>query len=444
MKMWLNKYRDILYGIISYILVNNYRCYLSVIERGYAIMRIMRSDDEQIVSAQGRYQYGQNNMYYNQQSNGSCAYDADVDFSYSGRQFMNELAKDRKFGTSNIRPVERDRDSFSERIYQDAIEEASRVKTMGYFNDLSKIEGTNPLHNTIPGRLREKASIHNQTNEIQNKTNVQKSNLNSINYNDIKVNDNINNSSYNNLVKNDFSKGADDKKIVYSEKMMAPQENNVMSFGNKETNISNMENMPFGNKRTIPPNGISNMGASSFQNNQMANSGISSSIAANINNPSKYDELMDKVRDNIQHEIETQLVEEGREKLREKVKVQVNNIPYKATKEYTGGSFGRQVAEQQLQVRDYKVDKSTKGDGESGEDKKMGILSWIILVPFMIVPAVGLIVSGVISFLVPKDKPLKVFARFCLTVHLVMSLVAVYMYFKGYLDISLIKKYINF
>ena len=135
-------------------------------------MRIMRSDDEQIVSAQDRYQYGQNNIYYKQQSNSSCAYDADVDFSYSGRQFMNELAKDRKFGTSNIRPVERDRDSFSERMYQDAIEEASRVKTMGYFNDLSKIEGTNPLHNTIPGRLREKASIHNQTNEIQNKTNV--------------------------------------------------------------------------------------------------------------------------------------------------------------------------------------------------------------------------------------------------------------------------------
>ena len=69
-----------------------------------------------------------------------------------------------------------------------------------------------------------------------------------------------------------------------------------------------------------------------------------------MNKPSKYDELMDKVRENIQHEIETQLVEEGREKLREKVKVQVNNIPYKATKEYTGGSFGRQVAEQQLQA----------------------------------------------------------------------------------------------
>ena len=407
-------------------------------------MRIMRSDDEQIVSAQDRYQYGQNNIYYKQQSNSSCAYDADVDFSYSGRQFMNELAKDRKFGTSNIRPVERDRDSFSERMYQDAIEEASRVKTMGYFNDLSKIEGTNSLHNTIPGRLREKASIHNQTNEIQNKTNVLKSNLNSINYNNIKVNDNINNSSYNNLTKNDFSKGADDKKIVYSEKMMAPQENNVMSFGNKETNISNMGNMSFGNNQTIPPNGISNMTASSFQNNQMANSGISSSIATNMNKPSKYDELMDKVRDNIQHEIETQLVEEGREKLREKVKVQVNNIPYKATKEYTGGSFGRQVAEQQLQVRDYKVDKSNKGDGEAGEEKKMGILSWIFLFPFMIAPIIGFIVSGVISFSVPKDKTFKGFARFCLTIHMVMSLVAVYMYYKGYLDISLVRKYIKF
>ena len=404
----------------------------------------MRSDDEQIVSAQDRYQYGQNNIYYKQQSNSSCAYDADVDFSYSGRQFMNELAKDRKFGTSNIRPVERDRDSFSERMYQDAIEEASRVKTMGYFNDLSKIEGTNPLHNTIPGRLREKASIHNQTNEIQNKTNVLKSNLNSINYNNIKVNDNINNSSYNNLIKNDFSKGADDKKIVYSEKMMAPQENNVMSFGNKETNISNMGNMSFGNNQTIPPNGISNMTASSFQNNQMANSGISSSIAANMNKPSKYDDLMDKVRDNIQHEIETQLVEEGREKLREKVKVQVNNIPYKATKEYTGGSFGRQVAEQQLQVRDYKVDKSNKGDGEAGEEKKMGILSWIFLFPFMIAPIIGCIGAGVISFSVPKDKTFKGFARFCLTIHMVMSLVAVYMYYKGYLDISLVRKYIKF
>ena len=163
-----------------------------------------------------------------------------------------------------------------------------------------------------------------------------------------------------------------------------------------------------------------------------------------MNKPSKYDELMDKVRDNIQHEIETQLVEEGREKLREKVKVQVNNIPYKATKEYTGGSFGRQVAEQQLQVRDYKVDKSNKGDGESGEEKKMGILSWIFLFPFMIAPIIGFIVSGVISFSVPKDKTFKGFARFCLTIHMVMSLVAVYMYYKGYLDISLVKKYIKF
>lgn len=393
-------------------------------------MRIMRSDDEQIVSAQARYTYGQNNIYYNQQSNQKGVYDAEVDFSYSGRQFMNELARDRQYGTGNIRPVERDMSSFSERMYNDAIEEASRVKTMGYFNDLSKLEGTNPLHNTIPGRLREKANIHlqsnNQKSDFNNKGN---NNLDSF------TNNSFSNASFAN--KSNFINTGDGIKS-YSESAVNKDDVNF-SFENKEPGSyksfadnkpNNQEGFMSFNSEMIPPNG----NAGTFSN------GIpQQSITPNvdINKAGNLDSLMNKVVDNLQHEIETQLVEEGRAELREKVKVQANNLPYKKTKEYTGGSFGKQVAEQELQVRDYKVDKG-KQDG-----KGMGFFTWLLSVPFMIAPIVGFIISGIVSIAVPKDEKFKGFARFCLTLHMVLSLVAVYLYYKGYIDLNTIKKYLN-
>ena len=393
-------------------------------------MRIMRSDDEQIVSAQARYTYGQNNIYYNQQSNQKGVYDAEVDFSYSGRQFMNELARDRQYGTGNIRPVERDMSSFSERMYNDAIEEASRVKTMGYFNDLSKLEGTNPLHNTIPGRLREKANIHlqsnNQKSDFNNKGN---NNLDSF------TNNSFSNASFAN--KSNFINTGDGIKS-YSESAVNKDDVNF-SFENKEpgsyksfadNKTNNQEGFMSFNSEMIPPNG--NTGTFS---NGIPQQNITPNV--DINKAGNLDSLMNKVVDNLQHEIETQLVEEGRTELREKVKVQANNLPYKKTKEYTGGSFGKQVAEQELQVRDYKVDKG-KQDG-----KGMGFFTWLLSVPFMIAPIVGFIISGIVSIAVPKDEKFKGFARFCLTLHMVLSLVAVYLYYKGYIDLNTIKKYLN-
>ena len=393
-------------------------------------MRIMRSDDEQIVSAQARYTYGQNNIYYNQQSNQKGVYDAEVDFSNSGRQFMNELARDRQYGTGNIRPVERDMSSFSERMYNDAIEEASRVKTMGYFNDLSKLEGTNPLHNTIPGRLREKANIHlqsnNQKSDFNNKGN---NNLDSF------TNNSFSNASFAN--KSNFINTGEGIKS-YSESAVNKDDVNF-SFENKEPGSyksfadnkpNNQEGFMSFNSEMIPPNG----NAGTFSNG-IPQQNITPNV--DINKAGNLDSLMNKVVDNLQHEIETQLVEEGRAELREKVKVQANNLPYKKTKEYTGGSFGKQVAEQELQVRDYKVDKGKK-DG-----KGMGFFTWLLSVPFMIAPIVGFIISGIVSIAVPKDEKFKGFARFCLTLHMVLSLVAVYLYYKGYIDLNTIKKYLN-
>lgn len=417
-------------------------------------MRIMRSDDEQIVSAQARYTYGQNNIYYNQQSNQKGVYDAEVDFSYSGRQFMNELARDRQYGTGNIRPVERDMSSFSERMYNDAIEEASRVKTMGYFNDLSKLEGTNPLHNTIPGRLREKANIHlqsnNQKSDFNNKGN---NNLDSLTNKDNYINKDsfTNKDSFINkgdFTNNSFSNASFANKSnfintgegikSYSESAVNKDDVNF-SFENKEpgsyksfadNKTNNQEGFMSFNSEMIPPNG--NTGTFS---NGIPQQNITPNV--DINKAGNLDSLMNKVVDNLQHEIETQLVEEGRAELREKVKVQANNLPYKKTKEYTGGSFGKQVAEQELQVRDYKVDKGKK-DG-----KGMGFFTWLLSVPFMIAPIVGFIISGIVSIAVPKDEKFKGFARFCLTLHMVLSLVAVYLYYKGYIDLNTIKKYLN-
>ena len=299
-------------------------------------MRIMRSDDEQIVSAQARYTYGQNNIYYNQQSNQKGVYDAEVDFSYSGRQFMNELERDRQYGTGNIRPVERDMSSFSERMYNDAIEEASRVKTMGYFNDLSKLEGTNPLHNTIPGRLREKANIHlqsnNQKSDFNNKGN---NNLDSLTNKDNYINKDsftnkdsfinkgdFTNKSFSNASfanKSNFINTGDGIKS-YSESAVNKDDVNF-SFENKEpgsyksfadNKTNNQEGFMSFNSEMIPPNG--NTGTFS---NGIPQQNITPNV--DINKAGNLDSLMNKVVDNLQHEIETQLVEEGRTELREKV-----------------------------------------------------------------------------------------------------------------------------
>lgn len=318
-------------------------------------MRIVRSDDEQIVSAHGRYLYGQsNNLYYNQQNNTSCAYDAEVEFSYSDKLFINELAKDRAYGTANIKPLAKDLNSFTERMYKDAVEEASRVKTMGYFNQFPELKLSNPVQN----------SPHNIRNQIKN---------NNINNNRAKGGHIANMKSPNNVIQSNTPKESSNI-INFDVKAHAPinsepikkQDNNFFNFGSEPI------------KEMRPPEVASP--------------------------PNKYNDLLDQVHNNLKQEIATQIVEENRLKLREQVKVEANNIPYRKTKEFvpTENTSPKPEPQQKLQVRNSKEKKSTK-------EKNGGLI----------------------------------FARVCLGLFMIVSLIAVYLYCTGKLNLDVITKYLN-
>ena len=315
-------------------------------------MRIVRSDDEQIVSAHGRYLYGQsNNLYYNQQNNTSCAYDAEVEFSYSDKIFINELAKDRAYGTSNIKPLAKDLNSFTERMYKDAVEEASRVKTMGYFNQFPELKLSNPVQN----------SPHNIRNHINNAN-----------------------------IKNDRAKGghiANMKSVTHA----APS--NIPKEPHKIINFDAKVNAPINN---IPSNkeedNFFNFGSDPVKE-------IKPPEVASA--PNKYNDLLDQVHNNLKQEIATQIVEENRLKLREQVKVEANNIPYRKTKEFvpTENNGPKLEPQQKLQVRNSKEKKEKNG---------------------------GLI-----------------FARVCLGLFMIVSLIAVYLYCTCKLNLDVITKYLN-
>lgn len=307
-------------------------------------MRIIRSDDEQIVSAHGRYLYGQNNnLYYNQQSNTSCAYDTDVDFSYSDKQFINELAKDRAYGTANIKPMAKDLNSFTERMYKDAVEEASRVKTMGYFNQFPDLRLNNPIHNSPHNNM----GNHIKNNQVKNNNIINKGGH--IAKNSMEANINLN---------------------LHKEIKTPNEENNIINFDIKA--ISPMNNI---STNETPPN----------------------------QPPNKYNALLDQVQNNIKHELATQVVEDDKVKLREQVKVEINNIPYRKTKEFVPTENAKQVQtpmKQQLQVRNCKESKKSKNGA-------------------------------------------KIFAKVCLGIFMIVSLIAVYLYCTGKLNLEVIKNILN-
>ena len=95
--------------------------------------------------------------------------------------------------------------------------------------------------------------------------------------------------------------------------------------------------------------------------------------------------------------------------------------------------------ELELQVRNYK-----KSKDETTNDSSMPVIKWLLSLPFLIAPVIGFITSVIISFVVPKDRSFKHFTRFCLITHMLVSLVAVYLYYTGKLDINLVTQYFKF
>ena len=114
-------------------------------------MRVIRSEDEKVIAAQS------NNSRYNRNgTDGHFEYEFCTEYSFSDKKFMNELARDRVYGTANMRPVNRNKSMVKERLYQKAIEESSRMKTGGYYNELGSLQNEYCIHDTIPGRLKDK------------------------------------------------------------------------------------------------------------------------------------------------------------------------------------------------------------------------------------------------------------------------------------------------
>ena len=113
-------------------------------------MRIRRSDDETVIAA------GVNNSSYGQSNNDR--FDYDMDISFSEMQVRNEIVKDRIYGTSNIKPMARNKSVMKERLYKEAIEESSRMKTGGYYNQIFGELNYHKLHDNVPGRLKERVN----------------------------------------------------------------------------------------------------------------------------------------------------------------------------------------------------------------------------------------------------------------------------------------------
>ena len=90
-----------------------------------------------------------------------------------------------------------------------------------------------------------------------------------------------------------------------------------------------------------------------------------------------------------------------------------------------------------LVVRDCKEERN------SGTDQGVGIGGWICGMIFMIIPVLGFLVSMITSIAVSKDRAYKNFARFCLSVHMLVSLAAAYLYFSGTINVDMIKSFIN-
>ena len=395
-------------------------------------MRIMRSEDEKVIAAQA------NNSIFNE-SDTENKFDYDVDFSFSEIKFRNEIAKDRKYGTSNIKPINRNKGAIKERLYREAIEEASRIRTGGYYNQLVQEDNLYGFHENIPGRLKERVNDDkvSQVNDSFFQKDQQQFVQPQL----------INNTGYEQMSRprNNMSE--------YQQPLMENRNNNPFNqtiMPSKESNMAfeqqfkNVNNVMF-----APPQNINNVMSDSLQNiNNNVLEMDKPKIEPNITPYGKnqgnniYDDIMNKVNEDIlkqnKNESSTKVLDEGRQLLRQ-VEDKKNNIPYKKTEIYDKEK-NRNKKNNGLVVRDCKAERY-KNNNSSSEN--LSPLSWLCSVIFMAVPVIGFIISGIVSLIVPKNDTLKQFARVCLTCHMVASLVATYLYLSGTISLEFIKIYLS-
>ena len=380
-------------------------------------MRIMRSEDEKVIAAQA------NNSIFNESSDQN-KFDYDPDFSFSEIRFRNEIARDRKYGTGNIKPINRNKSVVKERLYRDAIEEASRIRTGGYYNQLVQEENVYGIHDNVPGRLKEKVNNEKiaQINDVLNYNINQK----------FEKNDNV------------YKEMTFQKQQPQFEPQMLQNKNNNMVFEQQplprpvdnrvfEQQVHNINNVMFSPQQEINNNPIV------MQQNQVNPSNMP--YGRNQSN-NVYDDIMNKVNEDIIKQNKsgssTKVIDEGREVLRQ-TDNKKNNIPYKKTEIYEKGK-SLDKKNPGLVIRDCKAERYKNG---IDSNEKASPLSWVCSIIFMIVPIIGFIISGIVSLIVPKDNGLKNFARVCLTCHMLISLAATYLYLSGTVSFEVIKNYIS-
>lgn len=319
-------------------------------------MRVIRSDDEKVIAAQSN-----NSKYDYNCGESNFDYDFCVEYTFSDKKFMNELARDRVYGIANMRPIKRSKSVVKERLYQTAIEESSRMKTGGYYNELGSIPKEYCIHDTIPGRLKDKINdetVFQINDAIASNVMKQESRMKT-EYHNLKQ-EHIKKVEYNNLKQEPIMK-TDYNNINYEPRMKT------------EFSSANQFNMmPFDMQ--------------AVNNNPVLNNQVESSPYSKKNKKDMYEDIMDRVNKDLidnskKSDGNTKAVDSDRKKLRQEVGGKANNIPYKKTEIFEKGSNKGRKKEEGLVVRDCKSEK--KGKAKSS-GKKMAIGAWVISVMVMI------------------------------------------------------------
>ena len=369
-------------------------------------MRIIRTDDEKVIAAES------NNSTYGQSSDDR--FDYDMDISFSEMQFRNEIVKDRMYGTSNIKPMARNKSVMKERLYKEAIEESSRMKTGGYYNQIFGEANDYRLHDNVPGRLKEKVNEEKMA-QINDALAYNMNHDKEINQISFRMEE-----AALKMTKDAFNNFQDNK-----------QNMNQIHNVNQKFNINQNSNKSINQNINRQPN-MNNIGVNGFINQP-------GFVAQN----DKYDDIMNKVNADIiqQNRIDpsTKMVNDGRKEFKDEGNRQ-NNIPYKKTAVFEKGSNASKENNNGLVVRDCK---SAKNNQENQQNDKQSAGSWLCGIVFMIIPILGFIVSGIVSLAVPKDKAYKNFARVCLTCHMLVSVAITYLYLSGTISIELINNYLS-
>jgi len=354
-------------------------------------MRIIRSEDEKVIAAQP------NNSIYSKSSD--MKYDYDLDVSFSEMQFRNEIAKDRIYGTANIKPRGKNKSVMKERLYKEAIEESSRIKTGGYYNQIFHESDPYFAHDNMPGRLKEK--VNNE--KVTQITDALTFNMN---HEFDKVgNSAINHQRIRPQPQQEFE--AEIMRLKQIDKLEPPvrgqqaipkeQEQfempklSAFAFENKVEKPMDFEKM---NQRIMNQN---TMGLGSMKCQPMMQG---NEIQSPIQGNDMYEDIMNKLNDDIikqsKEDPQTRIMDSGRQAIRDDG-AKKNNIPYKKTELFEKGLS--KDKENGLVVRDCKGSKNgIQATGEQGTD----VLSWICSGIVMIVPIIGFVISGIVS-LVTKE-----------------------------------------